>query len=58
MRPGTIAMAFGFGDAPESDHLVETIGSAPNRLVPDDEVYDPYIGQPRMSYVPVRIVAP
>jgi anaerobic selenocysteine-containing dehydrogenase len=54
-RRRTVAMSFGFGGAPDGDHLVREIGSSPSRLVADDEVFDPYIGQPRMSNVPVKV---
>jgi anaerobic selenocysteine-containing dehydrogenase len=56
LRRGLVSMAFGFGGPPETDHLVRTIGSNPGRLIADDELFDPYIGQPRMSNVPVRVV--
>ncbi len=54
-RRGTIAMSFGYGGGPDSEADVLTLGSSPNRLIRDDEIYDPYIGQPRMSNVPVAI---
>lgn len=55
VRPGTVSMAFGFGGPPETDELVTRTGSSTNRLISNDEVFDPYIGQPRMSNVPVAI---
>lgn len=54
-RRGTVAMAFGFGGGPDADADVRAHGSSPARLVPVDEVFDPYIGQPRMSNVPVAV---
>jgi anaerobic selenocysteine-containing dehydrogenase len=52
---GTVSMAFGYGGGPEVDGAVREIGSSPARLVAQDEVFDPYIGQPRMTNVPVAV---
>ena len=55
LRRGLVSMAYAFGGGPDTDHLVRSIGTSPNRLIADDQVFDPYLGQPRMSNVPVRI---
>nr|WP_066665213.1 molybdopterin-dependent oxidoreductase [Sphingomonas sp. CCH9-E2] len=54
--PGTVSMAFAYGDAqnPEADPVLH--GASPNRLIPTDRVYDPYTGQPRMTNVGVQIM--
>ena len=57
LRPGLVSMAFGFGDGPERDSEFRRIGSSPTRLVRDDVDFDRYSGQPKMSNVPVSIVA-
>jgi len=60
VRPGTVSMTHSFGDLPASGHDRDTdprrVGSNPGRLVDNEEVYDAYSGQSRMSNVPVRIV--
>ena len=55
IRRGLVSMAYAFGGGLDTDHLVRSIGTSPNRLIADDQVFDPYLGQPRMSNVPVRI---
>ena len=57
MRPGTVSMIHNFGDLPELDDQFRRTGSNTGRLVDNEEVYDPYSGQSRMSNVPVRIMA-
>ena len=57
LRRGSVSMMFGFGGPPDVDGDVRRIGSSPSRLVSDDDVYDRYMGQPRMSNVPVRLRA-
>jgi anaerobic selenocysteine-containing dehydrogenase len=54
LRRGVVSMAFGYGPADEDNDVRQT-GSSPSRLVPNDEIFDPYTGQPRMSNVPVSI---
>jgi anaerobic selenocysteine-containing dehydrogenase len=54
LRRGVVSMAFGFGPENDRTDLART-GSSPNRLVPADEIFDPYTGQPRMSNLPVSI---
>jgi hypothetical protein len=48
-------MAFGYGGGPDADDRFREIGSSPNRIIPNDQVFDRYTGQPRMSNVPVRV---
>lgn len=55
LRPGLVSMAFGFGGAPERDDEHHEIGSSVSRLVRDDDGFDPFSGQPRMSNVPIRV---
>jgi anaerobic selenocysteine-containing dehydrogenase len=56
LRRGLVSMMFGFGaGGAESDARVREIGSNPNRLIADDQVFDRYTGQPRMSNVPVAV---
>jgi anaerobic selenocysteine-containing dehydrogenase len=53
---GALSMAFGYGAPPPRDQLFAEIGSSPNRLIPTDEIYDEYTGQPRMSNLPVSVI--
>jgi len=55
VRPGVVSMAHAFGDAPEYDRKVFTIGSNTGRLTSVDRDYDPRTGMPRMSAIPVNI---
>ncbi len=55
VRPGVVSMAHSFGDAPEFDRKVFTIGSNTGRLTSVDRDYDPHTGMPRMSAIPVNI---
>ncbi|MGE3620054.1 MAG: molybdopterin-dependent oxidoreductase [Acidimicrobiia bacterium] len=55
VRPGLVSMSHGFGDVPERDGDVRAIGSCTGRLIANDEVFERYSGQPRMSNVPVRL---
>ena len=54
LRRGTVSIAFGFGPESSPEDLIRT-GSSPNRLIPADEIFDPYTGQPRMSNLPVSV---
>jgi anaerobic selenocysteine-containing dehydrogenase len=56
LRRGVVSMAFGYGPADEKRSVTST-GSSPNKLVPNDEIFDPYTGQPRMSNIPVSVEA-
>lgn len=55
LRPGLVSISFGFGDLPGSEASLMTMGSNPNRLIPDDRVFDRYSGQPLMTNIPVSI---
>lgn len=55
VRPGVVSMAHSFGDAPEFDRKVFTIGSNTGRLTSVERDYDPRTGMPRMSAIPVNI---
>ncbi len=55
LRPGVVAMAFGYGDAPDRDHEFREIGSSPGRLLDAGAIADPYVGMPRMGAVPVAL---
>lgn len=55
LRPGLVSMAHCFGGGPDDDDRVREIGSAANRLLSADQVFEPYTGQPLMSNVPVDI---
>ena len=54
LRRGIVSMAFGYGPADEQDDVRQT-GSSPSRLLANDEIFDRYTGQPRMSNVPVSV---
>jgi anaerobic selenocysteine-containing dehydrogenase len=55
VRPGVVSMSHAFGDAPEHDGEVRTLGSNTGRLLDVTAHFDPVTGQPRMSAVPVNI---
>jgi anaerobic selenocysteine-containing dehydrogenase len=55
VRPGVISMSHAFGDAPEHDGEVRTIGSNTGRLLDVTANFDPVTGQPWMSAVPVNV---
>jgi anaerobic selenocysteine-containing dehydrogenase len=55
VREGLISMTHSFGDAPEHDGDIATIGSNTGRLTAVDRDYEPYTGMPRMSNIPVRV---
>lgn len=57
LRPGTVSMTHSFGDLPGQDDDVRRWGTSVGRLIADDVAFDPYSGQPRMSNIPVRVVA-
>ena len=52
---GVISMAHSWGDVPETDGDVRTIGGSTNRLVNNEEAYDPITGMARQSAIPVNI---
>jgi anaerobic selenocysteine-containing dehydrogenase len=55
VRPGVISMSHAFGDAPDEDHKLFSIGSNTGRLTSVDEDYDPRTGMPVMSAIPVNV---
>jgi anaerobic selenocysteine-containing dehydrogenase len=54
---GVISMAHAFGDAPEHDAEIRFIGSNTGRLTNVERDFDPHIGMPRMSAIPVNVKA-
>ncbi|MFN0146744.1 MAG: molybdopterin-dependent oxidoreductase, partial [Dehalococcoidia bacterium] len=52
---GVISMSHSWGDTPEHDHLVRTIGSSTNRLVNLDKHHEKYTGMSWQSAIPVNI---
>jgi anaerobic selenocysteine-containing dehydrogenase len=56
LPPGVIALAHGWGD-PSDDRDVREKGSNVQRLIPDDERYDPITGLALQSAVPVNVYA-
>ena len=48
-------MAHGFGDAPERDGELRSLGSNTGRLVDNETHFDPHSGIPRMSAIPVAV---
>ncbi len=52
---GVISMAHSWGDVPENDRDVRSIGGSTNRLVNNEEAYDPITGMARQSAIPVNI---
>ncbi len=52
---GVISMAHSWGDVPEMDGEVRSIGGSTNRLVSNEEAYDPITGMARQSAIPVNI---
>jgi len=57
IRPGVVSMAHAFGDSAAHDARFREIGSTTNRLIDTRTDFEPYSGIPRMSAIPVRIVA-
>ena len=52
---GVISMSHAWGDTPEHDHKVRTIGAPTNRLTNLDEHWEPYTGMSWQSAIPVNI---
>ena len=52
---GVISMAHSWGDVPELDTEVRSIGGSTNRLVSNEEDFDPITGMARQSAIPVNI---
>jgi len=55
LRPGLVSISFGFGGLPGEEASLMTMGSNPNRLIPDDLEFDRYSGQPLMTNIAVSI---
>ena len=55
VRPGVISMSHAFGDSDAGKDDVMTKGGSTNRLIVDDENYDPITGQAIQSAIPVRV---
>jgi anaerobic selenocysteine-containing dehydrogenase len=55
LRRGVVSMPHAFGDVPERDAELRTIGSNTGRLTSVASDYDPYTGIPRMSDIPVNV---
>ena len=52
---GVISMAHAWGDVPEEDGKVRTIGSHTGRLISNESAFDSWTGIPRMSAIPVIV---
>jgi anaerobic selenocysteine-containing dehydrogenase len=52
---GVISMSHSWGDTPENDHLVRSIGSSTNRLVNLDAHWEKYTGMAWQSAIPVNV---
>ncbi len=55
LRPGVVAMAHAFGGDPSIEADVRRVGSNTSRLVSTDRHYDPFVGIPRQTAIPVRL---
>ncbi len=55
LLPGVVSMAHGFGDDPAAPGDPRTHGTPVNALVATDRDYDPWVGMPRQSAIPVRL---
>jgi anaerobic selenocysteine-containing dehydrogenase len=55
LRRGLISMSHSWGDGPERDGEVRTIGANTGRLTAVDVDYERYTGLPRMSNIPVAV---
>ncbi len=56
LRRGVVSMAHCFGGDPAETESVEKMGGAAAKLVPVDKYYDPLMGMPRMSALPVKLL--
>jgi anaerobic selenocysteine-containing dehydrogenase len=54
LAPGVVALAHGWGD-PSDDRDIREKGSNVQRLIPDDQRYDPVTGLALQSAVPVNV---
>lgn len=55
LRELMVSMHHSWGDIPDYDKDVRSIGSNPGRLVDNRALFDRFTGQPRMSNIPVRV---
>ncbi|MGH8722970.1 MAG: molybdopterin dinucleotide binding domain-containing protein, partial [Burkholderiales bacterium] len=55
VREGLVSMSHSFGDTPDSDADVRSIGGNTGRLTSVERDYDRFSGLPRMSNIPVRV---
>jgi anaerobic selenocysteine-containing dehydrogenase len=55
LRPGLVSMAHAWGDAPDRDQDVRTVGGPTARLADLGDSFDPYSGQPIMSNIAVTV---
>jgi anaerobic selenocysteine-containing dehydrogenase len=54
ISPGVVALAFGWGDPSDSRDVREK-GCNVQRLIPDDQRYDPITGLALLTAIPVKI---
>jgi anaerobic selenocysteine-containing dehydrogenase len=57
VRRGVLSMTHCFGDTDEPAADPSVVGASTGRLVDNDECWDRYSGQPRMSNIPVTVTA-
>lgn len=57
LKSGVISMAHAWGDLPGNEGNVREIGSSTNRLLSNDQEYDPITGMARQSAIPVNVRA-
>jgi len=55
LQPGVIALAHSWGDLPERDGEVRTLGTCVARLIPTDRHFDPLTGMARQTAIPVKL---
>lgn len=55
LSPGVVSMAHAFGGDPAEPCDPRTHGTPVNALVPTDRDFDPWVGMPRQSAIPVRL---
>lgn len=55
LRRGVVSMSHCFGDIPERDREIRSIGSPTSRLLTIEGDLQPYSGQPYMSNIPISV---
>jgi len=55
IKPGVISMAHAWGGLPGNEGEVREIGSSTNRLLSNEQEYDPITGMARQSAIPVNV---